>query len=92
MSDITNYLKRNWEGGLIGAVAGLISTWVYQKLGYSLTFALTDAGLVDKVISAGTTAQSLAFTKVGILMIILMGTAGLIIDQHLPERWWRRYL
>src|SRR3990167_386273 len=93
INDLKSYLQRNWQGGIAGGIGGLIATWLYQRMGYSLTFALVDtSGLINKVVGAGTTAQSLAFTKVGAVMIILGAVIGMVADQHLPEGWYKIWL
>src|SRR3990167_1784067 len=54
INDLKSYLQRNWQGGIAGGIGGLIATWLYQRMGYSLTFALVDtSGLINKVVGAG---------------------------------------
>jgi hypothetical protein len=74
-----NYIKKGKEGALIGGLLGLGAAFSLGALGADLNFALQSAGLVDSLVSVGTTSAQLAQTKVGLALTMIGSTAGTII-------------
>ena len=83
--NLTQFLKENKEGLIIGAVVGfVIGKWLLPS-SFDLTPVAESQGIIDTFKSAGTTAIEFARTKI-IWATTLLGTAvGGLIDSLFKE-------
>jgi len=83
INEIKKFVIKNKQGILVGALAGLAGSWILGSMGANLNFSLQSVGLVDQLISTGTTTAKIAQTKVAIALMSI----GAVMGGLIWEKW-----
>jgi len=83
VKSITQWIKYNKEGIMIGAMIGLVYSIYLAMNGTDLDMimSLHKTGIVDQVIGSAQNVKDVALTKVGLMFIIIGGLLGGLIDH-----------
>ena len=85
VKQITNYIKRNKEGLILGAIVGYFVSFAYTQLGGAdLTFVFQSQGLFDNLLATIQTPH-IAYIKLSIFSMIVGAVIGMIVDEKV--RW-----
>lgn len=85
--DTKNWLYLQKEGIIIGGLLGLLCAMIYFKIGGDYLFAATPMGFVGEALfSAGASLKEVAFTKIGLIFILVGMVLGAIIDMVIAPR------
>ena len=86
-SEARHWLWLQKEGIIIGGLLGLLSAMIYFKIGGDYLFAATPLGVAGQVLfSAGASLKEVAFTKIGLILIVVGMVLGAIIDSIVDPR------
>lgn len=72
------FLRRNKEGGIIGAVAGALMAFYVRGSGLNFLGAASEPGLLDTIITAA--PVDMAFYKMLIVYVFIGAAVGMFID------------
>jgi len=79
---IRNYVYRNKEGALLGAIVGYFVAFAYSKLGGGdLSFILQSQGVFDTMVTTISGPHEI-YVKLALFSIVAGAILGMILDEH----------
>lgn len=82
---LMNEIRKRKEGIVVGALAGLVATFIAEYIGVDLNMLVQTQSVIEPVFEVAGEAQRVAMTKLGTILVTGGAFIGAVLDKHVDK-------